>query len=81
MTLSDREVRERLREHQDGGPVSLLYETGAIGESLLPTLGLRVDTLAEDGRDEDAERLGDVITYVAEIGERPAVPNWVNRSP
>ncbi|MFD3904107.1 hypothetical protein HXS80_16020 [Streptomyces sp. CB04723] len=77
--LSDHEVRERLREHQDGGVISALFETGEVGEGIETALSLRMDALEDDGRHDDAERLGDVLTYVCDVLDRPPVANWVNR--
>ena len=79
--ISDHEVRERLREHQDGGPISALYETGEILDDgkTEAALSLRIDALEEAGRYEEAELLERVLTYVCDVTDRPPVPNWVNR--
>ncbi|WP_274031220.1 hypothetical protein [Streptomyces sp. MMBL 11-1] len=77
--LSDHEIRERLRGHQDGGVISALFETGAIRPGIEAALSLRMDALEDEGKHVDAERLGDVLTYVCDVMDRPPVPNWVNR--
>ncbi|MFF8696182.1 hypothetical protein ACF08W_28625 [Streptomyces sp. NPDC015144] len=78
--LTDREVRARLRAHQDGGPISRLFETGEITEETFIALaGVCADRCDRDGRDEEAEQVMDVAEYVQAVGERPAVPNWSTR--
>ncbi|MEV8015673.1 hypothetical protein AB0O76_04800 [Streptomyces sp. NPDC086554] len=79
--LSDHDVRERLRAHQGSGPISRLFETGEIvdGAELQTALSLRMDALEDDGKHAEAESLGDVLTYVCDVMDRPPVPNWVNR--
>ncbi|MCX5077755.1 hypothetical protein OG321_35390 [Streptomyces sp. NBC_00424] len=38
--LTDTDVREILRPHRDGGPISRLYATGEITEDTGPALGM-----------------------------------------
>ncbi|MGV9761670.1 hypothetical protein ACWDUC_38525 [Streptomyces tricolor] len=77
--LTEDEVREILREHRDGGAISRLYATGEITEDAVPVLGMLSTQLEEDGRGEDAERVGDVLNYVLVAGERPPVVGWVGK--
>ncbi|MFK0159047.1 hypothetical protein ACIQVK_44135 [Streptomyces sp. NPDC090493] len=77
--LTDHEVRARLRAHQDGGPISRLFETGEITDETFAALGMRADQCEKDGQDEEAEEVTDVAEYVQTVGERPAVPNWPTR--
>ncbi|MEU4266298.1 hypothetical protein ACYCCF_30445 [Streptomyces argenteolus] len=76
--LNDADVRETLRAHRDGGVVSRLYATGEITEGTVPALGVLSASLELAGQHEDADRVGDVITYAAAVGERPAVKGWVS---
>ncbi|MFI2434660.1 hypothetical protein [Streptomyces sp. NPDC018693] len=77
--VNDAQVREILREHRDGGAISRLYATGEITEDTIPALGVLTYDLEQQGRDEDAERVGDVISYAHEAGERPPVDGWVGK--
>jgi hypothetical protein len=74
--LNDQDVRDILREHRDGGPISRLYATGEITEYTIPAIHKRVGELAYEDQDEEAERLQDVIGYVLAVGARPAVARW-----
>ncbi|MEU9033769.1 hypothetical protein AB0D45_02475 [Streptomyces sp. NPDC048352] len=77
--LTDDDVRAILREHRDGGTISRLYATGEITEDAVPVLGMLSTQLEEDGRGEDADRVGDVLDYVVAAGERPPVTGWVGK--
>ncbi|MFF8789170.1 hypothetical protein [Streptomyces sp. NPDC015125] len=77
--LTDHEVRARLRAHQDGGPISRLFETGEIAEETFAALGVRADRCDAEGLAEEAEQVSDVAEYVSTIGERPPVSNWPTR--
>ncbi|MBG7704790.1 hypothetical protein HCJ76_43695 [Streptomyces sp. MC1] len=78
-TVNDAQVREILREHRDGGTISRLYATGEITEETIPALGRLIFNLEQQGLDEDAERVADVVTYAHEVGERPPVDGWVGK--
>ncbi|MEU5160432.1 hypothetical protein AB0G74_12585 [Streptomyces sp. NPDC020875] len=74
---ADEIVRTNIRAHQDGGgPITRLFETGAIGSDLLPALDAAAARAEDQGDHEGASRIGDVISYAATVGDRPAVPNW-----
>ncbi|MEE6264927.1 hypothetical protein ACJ6WD_09630 [Streptomyces sp. VTCC 41912] len=75
--MTDSAVRETLRPHRDGGPISRLYATGEITGETIPALGVKSGELDDAGDNEAAERLSDVIRYVDEAGERPPVRGWV----
>jgi hypothetical protein len=75
--MRDTQVRDVIRPHRDGGPVSRLYATGEITADTIPALGVLAATLDEEGRHEEAERLGDVIRYARDAGERPPVTRWL----
>jgi hypothetical protein len=75
--LKDQDVRDILRPHRDGGAISRLYATGEITEGTYPALGMLTVVLEEDRLHEEAERIGDVMSYVAAVDERPAVAGWV----
>ncbi|MBK3639522.1 hypothetical protein [Streptomyces sp. MBT33] len=77
--LTDHDVRARLRAHQDGGPISRLFETGEIVEETFVALGMRADQCEAEGQAEEAEQVTDVVEYVSTVGERPPVPNWPTR--
>ncbi|MEW2633354.1 hypothetical protein AB0903_17280 [Streptomyces sp. NPDC048389] len=77
--LTDEDVRTILREHRDGGAISRLYATGEIAEDAVPVLGMLSTQLEEDGRGEDAARVGEVLGYVLAAGERPPVTGWVGK--
>lgn len=77
--LNDEDVRGILREHRDGGPISRLYATGEITEETIPALGVLSGELDDQGKNEEAERVCDVITYADAAGERPAVVGWVGK--
>ncbi|MFB6909154.1 hypothetical protein ACFCWB_33245 [Streptomyces bacillaris] len=74
--LTDHDVRAALRTHQDGGPISALFETGEIGENTFAALDRRVQEVEDQGDQEAADRLGDILTYAVEAGERPPMSNW-----
>lgn len=75
--LSDHDVREVLRPHRDGGPLSRLYAQGEITEATYPALGMLSVHLEEAGRHGEAERIAEVMWYVAVAGERPAAARWL----
>lgn len=75
--LNDQAVRDILREHRDGGHISRLYATGEITDKTVPALGMLSTELDEQGKNEEAERVWDVMRYVNAAGERPAVDRWV----
>lgn len=77
--LNDEDVRDILRPHRDGGPISRLYATGEISYDILTPMGMLVSRLRGDGEHEEAERIGDVVTYIAAAGERPPVTGWVRK--
>ncbi|MEU3060664.1 hypothetical protein [Streptomyces subrutilus] len=77
--LTDTDVREILRPHRDGGPISRLYATGEITTDTIPALGVLSVELDERGEHETAERLGDVIGYANGAGERPPVKGWTSK--
>ncbi|MEV0126381.1 hypothetical protein AB0I16_33355 [Streptomyces sp. NPDC050703] len=78
--MADNRVRTLLRAHQDGGAISRLYETGRIDEETFPALDLLISKVEDGGNTPEAERLTAVLAYTMTIGERPDVPNWVNRT-
>ncbi|MET8691765.1 hypothetical protein ABZV65_04370 [Streptomyces bauhiniae] len=78
--MLDNRVRTVLRAHQDGDAISALYETGEISAATFPALDARINEVEDRGDHEDARDLTAVLTYAVEVGERPAVPNWVNRT-
>ncbi|MEV5677053.1 hypothetical protein [Streptomyces sp. NPDC052179] len=75
--INDAAVREILRPHRDGGVISRMYATGEITDATIPALGMLADQLHLDSRDEESDRLDDVIDYVRAAGERPSVTGWV----
>ncbi|MFE4609986.1 hypothetical protein ACFRK5_16805 [Streptomyces niveus] len=77
--LTDNDVREILRSHRDGGPISRLYATGEITENTIPALGMLSTALDEKGQHETAERVADVISYADSVGERPPVNGWTSK--
>ncbi|MFE1129621.1 hypothetical protein ACFW6R_23445 [Streptomyces albidoflavus] len=78
--LTDNDVREILRPLRDGGAISRLYATGEITEETVPALGVLLSTREDaEGSSEETERLGDVITYAVEAGERPPVNGWTGK--
>ncbi|MER5304575.1 hypothetical protein ABT039_34625 [Streptomyces lasiicapitis] len=78
-TLTDRQVREALRPYQDGGTLSALFETGEITEDTISALGVAMQNRDQLAEDQEADTLGDVLSYVDAAGERPPVPNWPTR--
>ncbi|MFI8201129.1 hypothetical protein ACIF6K_32175 [Streptomyces sp. NPDC085942] len=75
--ITDADVRDILRPHRDGGPISRLYATGEITEGTVTAIGVAADMLSLDAQDGESDRLEDVIDYVREAGERPPVAGWV----
>ncbi|MDT0488866.1 hypothetical protein, partial [Streptomyces doebereineriae] len=61
--LTDPDVRTALRKYQDGGPISALFETGEIGDNTFAALDRRAQEAEDQGDQEAADRLGDVLTY------------------
>ncbi|MFF4179702.1 hypothetical protein [Streptomyces sp. NPDC001750] len=61
------------------GPISRLYATGEITYDLLTALGMLFSGLDGDGEHDEAERIGDVVAYIAAVGERPPVTGWVRK--
>jgi hypothetical protein len=78
--VPDNRVRTVLRAYQDDGPISRLFETGRIDGDLLPALDHLINEVEDRGEYEEAGRLTAVLDYAVTIGERPEVPNWVNRT-
>ena len=72
-TLTETQIRDILRPHRDGGPISRLYATGEIGPDTIPELGVA----AAEFEGAEADRLDDVIRYAAAVGERPPVARWL----
>ncbi|MGC4947719.1 hypothetical protein ACLQ2N_16175 [Streptomyces sp. DT224] len=77
--LTDQDVRDYLRQHRDGGPISRLYATGEITEHTIPALIKRTGEMSYEEQDEEAERLHDVTGYVTAVGARPAVAGWTDK--
>lgn len=77
--LTDTDVHEILRPLRDGGALSRLYATGEITEDTIPALGVLSSELDERGEHETAERVADVITYAAAVGERPSANGWTSK--
>lgn len=75
--MHDAQVREIIRPHRDGGPISRLYATGEITVDTIPALGLLSADLEQQGRHPEADQLDDVIAYARDAGERPPVPRWI----
>lgn len=75
--MTDNEVRDIIRPHRDGGPISRLYATGEITDDTIPALGVLAGTLDNQAQHTEAERVGDVIRYTRDAGERPPVPRWI----
>ncbi|MEW2406501.1 hypothetical protein [Streptomyces griseoviridis] len=78
--VPDNRVRTVLRAHQDGGPISRLFETGRIDGDTLPALDLLINNVEDRGDHEEARRITAVLDYAVTVGERPDVANWVNRT-
>ncbi|MFI0827275.1 hypothetical protein ACH4Q7_22785 [Streptomyces roseolus] len=76
LDLTDDDVRSILREYRNGGAISRLYATGEITRETLTEIGVLTTLLDEEGKDEAAERLWDVIGYLDAVGERPPVKGW-----
>lgn len=77
--LTDDLVRDILRSHRDGGPISRLYATGEITEDTIPALGVHSAMLEQDGRQDAAEPVNAVILYARDAGERPPVAGWTGK--
>ncbi|MFF3431465.1 hypothetical protein [Streptomyces sp. NPDC002602] len=77
--LTDTDVREILRPHRDGGPISRLYATGEITQDTAPALGMLSIELNEQGLHETGEQVTDVIAYTRSAGERPPVNGWTSK--
>jgi hypothetical protein len=75
--MTDTQVRDIIGPHQGGGPISRLYTTGEIDDDTIPALGLTEAELADAGRDEEADQIGDVIRYVRDAGPRPPLTRWI----
>lgn len=75
--MHDAQVREIIRAHRDGGPISRLYATGEITPDTIPALGVAAGLLELDGQQTESERLDDVIRYARDAGERPPVQRWL----
>ena len=75
--MNDARVREIIRAHRDGGPISRLYATGEISADTIPALGIVAGELEDDGQQTESERLDDVIRYARDAGERPPVQRWL----
>lgn len=75
LAASDEDVHTILRPHRGGGPISRLYATGEINYDLLTAFGMLTSRLHADGEHEEAERIGDVVTYTFAAGERPRPPD------
>lgn len=74
--LTDERIREILRPHRDGGPISRLYATGEITTDTVPALGMHAHLLEEEGEHEAADQVDDVLLYAQAVGERPPVDGW-----
>ncbi|MER8030675.1 hypothetical protein ABTZ78_17150 [Streptomyces bauhiniae] len=74
--MNDAQIRDILRPHRDGGPISRLYATGEITEGVALALGFRAFELEERGLHGQADLLGDVIAYVQAVGFRPPLRRW-----
>ncbi|MFJ1657195.1 hypothetical protein [Streptomyces anthocyanicus] len=77
MISDDTQVRDIIRPHRDGGPISRLYATGEITDDTVPALGLCSSELEDQGRHEEADQVDDVLAYVVEAGNRPPVDRWI----
>ncbi|MCX4809024.1 hypothetical protein OG601_47175 [Streptomyces sp. NBC_01239] len=77
--MTDAQVRAIIEPHQGDGPIHRLYATGEIDDDTIPALGLLAAELADQGRDEEADRIGDVIRYVRDVGSRPPLTRWIYR--
>ncbi|MEU3980375.1 recombinase family protein [Streptomyces sp. NPDC026672] len=55
-------------------------ESEATEAELLPALDLRANEIEDRGDYEEAAKLTAVLDYACEVGKRPDVPNWVNRT-
>ncbi|MEU9558010.1 hypothetical protein [Streptomyces fumanus] len=77
MPLTEPQIRDILRPHRDGGPISRLYATGEIGDGLHTALDDLAATLLAADRDEQHEQILDVVRYVIAVGPRPPVARWV----
>lgn len=75
--MTDAQVRDIIRAHRDGGPISRLYATGEISTDTIPALGIAAGLLELDGQQAESERLDDVIRYARDAGERPPVTRWL----
>lgn len=77
--IDDATVREILRPHRDGGPISRLYATGEITHATVQSIGAVADRLYTDAQHTEFDRLEDVIAYVRGAGERPPVNGWITK--
>jgi hypothetical protein len=75
--MNDRQIRNIIRAHRDGGPISRLYATGEITPDTIPALGTLAAQLEDAGDHNEAERLDDVIRYAQDAGQRPPVQRWI----
>lgn len=75
-TITQAEIRDILRPHRDGGPISRLYATGEITSDTIPALGVLAASLEDSGHQPQADRVDDVIRYARDAGERPPIPRW-----
>lgn len=75
--MRDAQIRDIIRPHRDGGPISRLYATGEITDDTIPALGFTAALLEDEGRHTEADRFDDVIRYARDAGERPPVPRWI----
>jgi hypothetical protein len=77
--LTDDLVRDILRPHRDGGPISRLYATGEITEDTIPALGVHCVMLEQEGRHSVADPVNAVMLYARDAGERPPVAGWTGK--
>lgn len=75
--MNDAQVRDIVRAHRDGGPISRLYATGEISADTIPALGVAAGLLELDGQQTESERLDGVIRYARDAGERPPATRWL----
>lgn len=77
--LSDSDVRDILKPHRDGGPISRLYACGEITDETIPALGVLAACLDMAGASTAAEALFSVVRYARDAGVRPPVRGWVGK--
>ncbi|QDQ12482.1 hypothetical protein [Streptomyces spectabilis] len=75
--LTDDDVRAILAPHaEQRGAVGRLYDTGTIDQDTTADLGALIIKLCEAARFDEADKVGKVLGYAEQTGEREPVPGW-----